>query len=95
MSKQKQSGRRKHTPQRTCVVCHETAAKRTLTRLVRTTEQGVQLDPTGKANGRGAYLCDNPACWERAIQSDVLAKALRTTLTAEDRERIKAAMPKP
>ncbi|MCB9436043.1 MAG: YlxR family protein [Anaerolineales bacterium] len=94
MSKQKQSGRRKHTPQRTCVVCHETTAKRTLTRLVRTTEQGVQLDPTGKANGRGAYLCDNPVCWERAIQSDVLAKALRTTLTAEDRERIRAAMPK-
>lgn len=93
MSKQKQSGRRKHTPQRRCVVCRETAAKRTLTRLVRTAEHGVQIDPTGKVNGRGAYLCDNPDCWERASKSDILAKALRTTLTAEDWERIKAAMP--
>ncbi|MCC7448642.1 MAG: YlxR family protein [Anaerolineae bacterium] len=83
--------RHKHIPQRTCVVCRETDAKRSLTRLVRTADEGVQIDPTGKRNGRGAYLCDQPACWDRAVQSDVLEKALRTTLTVEDRQRIDEA----
>ena len=81
----------KHIPQRTCVVCRETDAKRSLTRLVRTADEGVQIDPTGKRNGRGAYVCDQPACWDRAVQSDVLEKALRTTLTTEDRQRINEA----
>ena len=81
----------KHIPQRTCVVCRETNAKRTLTRIVRTAENGVQVDPTGKLNGRGAYLCDRSECWQQAVESDVLDKALRTTLTAEDRQRLNEA----
>jgi hypothetical protein len=76
-----------------CIVCHQTFEKRQLVRLVATETDGVWVDPTGKRNGRGAYLCDNRECWEYAVRSDVLNKALRTTLTAEDRERIKAAMP--
>jgi len=86
------SARPKHVPQRTCIVCRTTAGKRTLTRLVRT-DDGVQVDPTGKRNGRGAYLCDQPACWQRAISADVLEKALRATLTAEDRERLRSHVP--
>ena len=84
--------RQKHVPVRTCVVCRETGAKRTLTRLVRTPDEGVQVDPTGKRNGRGAYLCEQADCWQRALKSDVLEKALRTTLTDEDRERIGRAL---
>jgi hypothetical protein len=75
------------------VVCRTTDAKRALTRLVRTPDEGVQLDPTGKRAGRGAYLCDDPACWQAAIKTDVVARALRTTLTAEDRQRLAAAAP--
>lgn len=82
------SGQTKHTPTRTCVVCRTKDAKRQLTRLVRTPD-GVLMDPTGKRNGRGAYLCDNPACWQRAASGDVLAKALRTDLTPADRDRIR------
>jgi predicted RNA-binding protein YlxR (DUF448 family) len=78
----------KHVPLRTCVVCREKTNKRHLVRVVRT-ESGVQIDPTGKMNGRGAYLCDQDSCWERAVNSDVLSKALRTTLTTEDRERLR------
>jgi predicted RNA-binding protein YlxR (DUF448 family) len=85
--------RRRHVPQRTCVVCRTTADKRTLTRLVRSPDDGVHIDPTGKQNGRGAYLCDQPECWDRALQTDVLEKALRTTLTETDRERIQSARP--
>ena len=89
-----QPKRRKHTPQRTCVVCRTNANKRTLTRLVRTPDDGVLVDDTGKRSGRGAYLCDNPACWDRALTTDVLAKALRTTLSDVDLDRIRAAHPK-
>ncbi len=85
--------RPKPIPQRTCVVCRQTAAKRTLIRIVRTADAGVQVDPTGKQNGRGAYLCNQAVCWQRAIDGDVLAKALRTTLTDEDRQRLREAVP--
>src|SRR5262249_61248663 len=68
----KPPARQKHVPQRTCVVCRQTSAKRTLTRIVRTADQGVWVDPTGKRNGRGAYLCDQITCWERALNSDIL-----------------------
>lgn len=89
---QEQKGLAKRVPLRTCVVCREKDNKRTLTRVVRT-EQGVQVDPSGKLNGRGAYVCDRDSCWERAVVSDVLGRALRMTLTAEDRERLKQAKP--
>lgn len=84
--------RRKHTPQRTCVVCRDKDAKRQLTRVVRA-ETGVVIDPSGKLNGRGAYLCEKTSCWERAVNTDILSKALRVTLTAEDRQRLQQAIP--
>lgn len=93
MSKRTQvQGRQKHIPQRMCVVCRQSAAKRTLIRIVRTADRGVQVDPTGKQNGRGAYLCDQHSCWIRAVSSDVLDRALRTTLTDADRERLREVM---
>src|SRR6266545_1832312 len=69
----------KHVPQRTCVGCREVLPKRKMIRLVRTAE-GVQVDPTGKLAGRGAYLHDRRECWERALKG-ALAHALKTTLT--------------
>lgn len=79
---------RKHVPVRTCAVCRDKAGKRQLTRVVRT-EVGLQVDPSGKLNGRGAYLCDRESCWETAVKTEVLAKALRMPLTDEDRERLR------
>jgi len=84
----------KHVPVRTCVVCREKANKRALIRVVRT-ELGIQVDPGGKLNGRGAYLCDRASCWERAVTTDILNKALRTSLTADDRQRLQQAIPQP
>ena len=49
------------------------------------TPAGVRCDPSGKAPGRGAYLCQNPRCWENAIQNRVLDRALKTKLTTEER----------
>ena len=79
----KQSKPVKHIPQRTCVGCRTVLSKRTLTRLVRTPE-GVLVDPTGKRNGRGAYLHTQRSCWERALKGP-LAQALKTDLTDADR----------
>lgn len=94
MSKGAAPKARKHIPQRTCVVCRQTDSKRTLTRLVRTVDAGVQVDPSGKRSGRGAYLCGERSCLQRAIDGDVLAKALRTELTDDDRQRLREAFSK-
>ncbi len=69
--------RPKHIPQRTCVACRSTDAKRSLLRLVRTSEGAVEVDPTGKRAGRGAYLCARVRCWERGINEKTLVRALR------------------
>jgi len=74
----------KHLPQRTCVGCHQVLPKRTLIRLVRTAD-GVKVDPTGKASGRGAYLHNKRSCWQRGLQG-TLAHALKTDLTDQDRQ---------
>ena len=76
----------KHVPQRTCVGCRTVLPKRRMIRIVRTTE-GVQIDPTGKKPGRGAYLHDRPDCWEKAMRG-ALAHALKTELGEQDRQRL-------
>lgn len=86
----KVSRRRRHIPQRTCVGCRETLSKRTLTRVVRTPE-GVRIDPTGKAPGRGAYLHNQRTCWEKALKG-ALAHALRTNISQEEEEALKVYM---
>ncbi len=78
--KRVQTHRPKHVPQRTCVACRDKEAKRTLTRIVRTTDGTVEVDPTGKRNGRGAYLCSQPSCWHRALTTPLLGRALKVEL---------------
>ncbi|MFZ6029890.1 MAG: YlxR family protein [Chloroflexota bacterium] len=84
------SVRRKHIPQRTCVGCRTTQAKRTLIRIVRQPE-GIQVDPTGKLPGRGAYLHDLRSCWERGLKGP-LSAALKVALHPEDRQRLETFM---
>lgn len=79
----------KHVPQRMCVVCRESNAKRTLTRIVRTGEDSYEADPTGRMNGRGAYVCDKASCWEKVLATPILMRALRVLPSDESRERLK------
>jgi hypothetical protein len=65
-------------------------SKRALIRIVRSPE-GVRVDATGKAPGRGAYLHDRRSCWEAGMRG-ALARALRTELSEADRLRLAAAM---
>ena len=76
--------RRKHVPQRTCVGCRKIRPKREMVRVVRTPNQGVKIDESGKASGRGAYLCRERQCWERALSEKCLEYALKTGLSKEE-----------
>ena len=77
--------RPKHVPLRSCVVCRTQRPKRELVRVVRTDTGGVEIDPTGKKSGRGAYLCRRRECWEQALKRKSLEHALQTTMSAETR----------
>ena len=80
-AREKRKGPRpKHIPIRTCVVCREKEAKRQFVRIVRTPDGMIEVDSTGKKNGRGAYLCTRFACWERALSGSLLDRALRVDL---------------
>jgi predicted RNA-binding protein YlxR (DUF448 family) len=83
---QRRPGRPRHVPQRTCVGCRTTAAKRGFVRVVRQADGHVVVDPTGKANGRGAYVCASPSCWEVALKRGRLAQSLRVTISEQDRQ---------
>jgi predicted RNA-binding protein YlxR (DUF448 family) len=89
---QKAKGTRpKHIPQRTCISCRRTDAKRGLIRVVREADGHVGLDPSGKRAGRGAYLCHNPECWNLALRRHGLERALRIdTIMPEDRTVLEA-----
>jgi predicted RNA-binding protein YlxR (DUF448 family) len=88
MARRKQR-RPKHIPQRTCVACRQKVDKRRLLRIVRTSDEGVVVDPSGKRNGRGAYLCDQSACWDRALDDKrLLDRALMVEISETDREAI-------
>ena len=79
----------KKTPLRTCVACGRETAKRELLRIVRDADGEAHVDPSGKAAGRGAYVCAESACFEAAVRKRKLAPALRVSLTEEDVERLR------
>ena len=78
----------KRQPQRTCIACRRAAPKRELVRIVRTPSGEVAIDTNGKLSGRGAYLCATASCWQRALKNRLIDRALKVTLTLEDRDRI-------
>lgn len=67
----------KKIPMRTCIGCGAVRPKKELIRIVMTKEGEILLDQTGRANGRGAYLCDDPLCLQKAKKRKGLQKAFR------------------
>ena len=68
-----------HVPIRMCIVCRQTSAKKTLLRVIRRPEKnggGVVVDPSGKASGRGAYVCADPTCIDKAIKQKRFERSL-------------------
>lgn len=66
---------------RTCVGCGEESPKRVLLRVVRSPDGEVQVDPSGKAPGRGAYVCLQRSCVLAARKKDALSRCLRTKVS--------------
>ena len=75
----------RHLPERTCIGCRQSTSKRSLVRVVRLASGSVQVDPTGKKSGRGAYLCWDSRCWDDALKRKGLDHALKTAISTEDR----------
>ena len=78
----------KKIPMRQCVGCREMKPKRELVRVVRSAEGEISVDFRGKAPGRGAYLCPDPACLKRAIRAKALERNLDTVIPQAVYERL-------
>ncbi|MCY3691033.1 MAG: YlxR family protein [Chloroflexota bacterium] len=68
------------------MACGRKGPKGQLVRVVRTPDGPVLPDPTGRANGRGAYLCNRVGCWERGLAKRALERSLRARVTDSDIE---------
>lgn len=67
----------KQIPVRQCIGCREMKPKNQMFRIIRTPENEIRLDKTGKMNGRGAYLCPNVECYRKAVRSKAIERALK------------------
>ncbi len=82
----------KRIPQRQCMGCRERRNKRDMIRVVRTPDGAVNLDFSGKMNGRGAYICPDPECLKRALKSKSLDRSLEVTIPEEVYDRLAKEM---
>lgn len=82
----------KSIPQRQCVGCREKKPKPELVRVVRAPDGSISLDARGKAAGRGAYLCPNPACLKKAQKNRALERAFDVPIPAEIYEQLTAEL---
>ena len=82
----------KKVPMRMCVGCREMKPKKELLRVVRSPEGAVSIDVTGRKPGRGAYVCQNPACLKKAVKARALERAFSAQIPAEIYARLEAEM---
>ena len=79
-------------PMRKCIGCQEMKSKKEMMRILRTTENEIVLDTTGRKNGRGAYLCKNPECLRKAIKSRGLERSFKMAIPQEAYDRLEKEM---
>ena len=82
----------KKTPQRLCVGCQELKNKKELLRVVRTPNDEIVLDITGKKSGRGAYVCSNEQCLAKAFKEKRLERALKRVIETEVYEQLSSEL---
>jgi len=79
-----------HIPHRTCLACRAVRPKRELVRLVYTSPDTVEIDHSGKREGRGVYLCPSSECWNKGLKrKDRLERAVRGKVNAESCEALR------
>ena len=79
-------------PIRTCVACRTERQKREFVRVVRAPDGTVSLDASGRANGRGAYLCADGSCWTAALKKKAIERALGVALPADVRAQLEGGV---
>ena len=82
----------KKIPQRTCLGCNEAKPKNELIRIVKQSDGKIFVDKTGKAEGRGAYICNNVECLEKAIKSKSLSRSFETEINNEIYESLRGVI---
>lgn len=82
----------KKIPMRMCTACREMKPKAQLIRIVKTPEGEIKPDDTGKLNGRGAYICREKSCFEKAVKSNSLARAFSMQISPEVYEKLSKEM---
>lgn len=82
----------KHVPQRTCIGCNSVKDKKDLIRIVKNKENEINIDRTGKMNGRGAYICDNIECLEKAIKTKRLERTFEMKIADEIYENLRGVI---
>lgn len=70
-------GQTRKIPMRKCIGCQEMKSKKEMLRVIRTPEDELVIDTTGRKNGRGAYLCFSAECFEKAVKSKGLERSLK------------------
>ena len=79
----------KKQPMRSCIVCRNKFIKKDLTRIVRNAEGEIFCDPTGKAPGRGAYVCRNPKCIDSFLSRSYLERTFKQQIPQETVEEVR------
>lgn len=82
----------KKKPERTCMGCNEQKEKNNLLRIVRTKEGLIEVDPTGKKNGRGAYICKSEECLNKVIKTKRLERIFEKEISPEIYENIRGVI---
>lgn len=75
-------------PQRTCVVCRKVIDKKDLLRIVKTPDLTIEIDKTGRKNGRGAYICKDEVCFERLKKTKGLERSFKQPISLEVYDRL-------
>ena len=73
----------KKIPMRKCVGCGEMKEKKEMIRVIKTPEDEIVLDTTGRANGRGAYICSSKECLLKAVKNKGLERSLKAQIPAD------------
>ena len=81
-------------PMRKCIGCQEMKSKKEMMRILKTTEDEIILDTTGRKNGRGAYLCFSKECFEKAVKNKGLERSLKMNIPQSFYERLKREIEK-
>jgi predicted RNA-binding protein YlxR (DUF448 family) len=82
----------KKVPLRQCIGCGEMKGKKEMIRILKTEAEGVVLDATGRKNGRGAYVCPNRECFQKAVKSRGLERAFKMPISKEIYESLEKEM---